>query len=536
MKRVLAGIAAVAALVLASILGLGLAARSLVSGAGKDALLHSLEQRLGAPVSVARAELDLEQLLRLRPALALKDVAIGNVAGFKARNLLHVDSVSAQFELLPLLQKNLLIHTILVDRPRVAIERNARGETNLELLLRGPRSPASSPAVSTGEPARGGELAVESLSITNAEILLPEGVRLSGLDLHLRGFSRGNPCEIDATARLIGASSKLSLQGQAGPFGAGSLPLDGKFTLTLALAEIPAAIRQRELGKLFAAPGAKARLTLAAAVKGNLYGSLAGPATLKLSEILVGKDAGHVLPLSGEAPIVFTVERPLSSPAIGIRLTNARFQYGAGEWRTTTEIRMHGAATSGKSMGSIRRVDINAMLSSLTEPNDKIHGTVEIPAYTLHFAGRNAEELRNSLRGSGKLSIGDGRIAALDLLASIQSALAALLSRAEKTDGSTRFQTLTADMEIGEGQLRLSGIDLNGPALAATGQGAIGFDQSLQFDLAARLTASPFKAAIPVQVSGAVDKPHVRPDVKKLAGGAARDTVDGIMKLFRKRR
>jgi hypothetical protein len=100
-------------------------------------------------------------------------------------------------------------------------------------------------------------------------------------------------------------------------------------------------------------------------------------------------------------------------------------------------------------------------------------------------------------------------------------------------------------LKIGQRRLDLSGVVLDSPALKLTGGGAIGFDQSLNFDLQAQVTGAPAQlvnrlarrepgeaAMVPVKVAGTVNSPQVRPDVKKMATGA----VEGLFKsLFKKK-
>jgi ATP-dependent Lhr-like helicase len=139
-------------------------------------------------------------------------------------------------------------------------------------------------------------------------------------------------------------------------------------------------------------------------------------------------------------------------------------------------------------------------------------------------------------------SVSKGRIAALDMLGSIQRALQ---QTQETAPGETPFTNLATDLNIGQKRLDLSGVLLDSPVLRLTGSGAIGFDQALNFDLQALVTGAPARlvnrltrseqtdeALVPVKVAGTVNSPQVRPDVKKLATGA----VEGLFKSLLKPR
>ncbi|MSV28396.1 MAG: AsmA family protein [Bryobacterales bacterium] len=555
MKKILTWLAVVSAILLASVAGIGLAARSLVAGAGKDSLVRALETRLGVPVTVAGAELDLEQLLRLRPAILLKGISAGNPPGFRGKHLLEAESVSVQLELLPLFRNSLLIHSIAVERPRIAIERSAAGITNLEKLLKPPAAPASGAAkTESGSVASPSHLAIEELAIREAEIELPGGMKLTGLNLRLLDFN-GDSCRIEAATRFFGGGSNLSLRGHIGPFGPASLPLEGKLLVTVVPDEIPAAVREREFGKLFAAPGAKARVSLDAEVKGDAHGTLSGPAKLTFADLLIGKDKAHVMPLSGQAPLTFSVERLTSGPSYHVRMAGAALKLGKGEWSGGLDLRVRGSATSGSSTGKIRNVEINEFLNSLTEPNDKVSGILEISPYSLQFRGGDADALRNSLNGTAKFSITQGKFAALDFSSSIQratSVASALLqpktSEAQPAAGSTAFSTVSGEMKIAAARIELDSLNLESPSLGLTGHGTIGFDHSLQFSLEARMKSDladlmsrltkredVSQTGIPVEVSGTIEVPRIRPNVAKLMPGTVKGAVDSLRKLFNRK-
>ena len=223
----------------------------------------------------------------------------------------------------------------------------------------------------------------------------------------------------------------------------------------------------------------------------------------------------------------------MSDPAFHLKIPNGQLKLGKGEWA-------HGAVTSGHSRGRISNVDINELVSSLTAAGDKVQGVLELP-YSIQFAGKNAGEMRRSLNGNGKLAITKGRIAALDLVASIQRALVTSQQETEGTKGSTPFNTLTADLTAAQSRLNLDGIVLDGPALRATGKGVIDFDQNIRFDLDARVTGGVARlfnqvarrsqqeeATVPLVVTGTVDAPRVRPSVARMATGAALGLLDSL--------
>jgi uncharacterized protein involved in outer membrane biogenesis len=539
MKRWVLRILAVFCGLLILIVAAGLAAKSLISGSAKDTLVSSLSQALNVPVSVGTAEFDLAQFLRLRPAVSLDTIAIGNPPGFRGSHLLEARRMYAQVRLLPLLKRRIEVHSIVVEQPRIMVESDAQGITNIEAFVKGMGTKSQS-AAATGDAAQSREVAVDEMRVESGVIVLGGKPLVEDLNLRVRDFAAGQSARIELAARLFGsANSMVNLDGKAGPFGSAALPLDGTLALTIAPTDVPARLRREQFGKFLGAPGAKARAALRGNVNGDLYGTVSGPAKLVLTDVMIGKDDRHVLPLAGEVPLTFSASKLMSAPSFHLKIPKARLQLGTGEWSGDAEFRLRGPLMSGSSRGSIHNVDINQLASGFTTAEGKIYGVAEIPSYSVQFSGKNADEIRNSAAGSGKLTVVKGRIAALDMLASIQRALN---QSQEKAAGETPFTSLASDLNIGQRRLDLSGVLLDSPVLRLTGRGAIGFDQSLNFDLEARVTGASARllnrlvrndqeeANVPVKVAGTVNSPQVRPDVGKLATGAAGSLFKSLFK------
>lgn len=534
--RVLAALGGVVILFAAA----GLAARSLISDSAKDVLVSSLAETLNVPVTVGAAEFDLVEFMKLQPAVSLTEITAGNPPGFQGRHLLEARRMNAQVRLLPLLKRRIEVRSIVFEQPRILVESNAQGVTNIEAFVKGigSKEPPSA-AAANGSPPR--EVAIGEMRVDGGVIVYGGKPLVEGINLRVRDFAEGQSARIELGARLFGGTdSRLRLDGRAGPFAADALPLDATLALDIAPAEIPARVRRQRFGTFFGAPGSKARAGLQGALKGDLYGTVSGPAKLMLSDVMIGRDDKHVLPLAGEVPLTFIASRLMSAPSFHLKIPKARLQLGTGEWSGEAEFRLRGTELSGSSRGSIRNVDINELAGAFTTAEGKIYGVAEIPTYSVQFSGRNADQIRDSAAGAGRLTVAKGRIAAIDMLASIQRALN---QSEEPAAGETPFTTLVSDLNIGQRRLDLSGVLLDSPALRLAGRGAIGFDQSLDFDLEARVTgatarlvnqvarrAQADEAAVPVKVTGTVNSPRVRPDVRKLATGAAESFFKSLLK------
>ncbi len=517
-------------------LAAGLALRALVAGSGKDQLAAALERAAGVKVSVGSGHFDLGQWFRLSPALSLEDVKIGNPPGFGPGSVLEARRLSAQVALIPLLRKRIQVLSIGVEGPRVTILRDARGTSNLVAFLK---------KLTAG---RGGDagpevaLAIASLSVGGGETQ-GAGLNLRDIELRVRNFQPDRSCQLELAARLFGGEhSRLGVEARLGPFGGESLPMMGTARVTLAPAEVPLEWRADRLGNLLRAPGPKARAQLEAKLQGDIYGVLEGPARLVLTDVLVGKDEKHLLPLGGEVQLTLSASNLMAAPRYEIRIPDAALQLGRGQWKGEARTEARGLVASGSSRGSLRLPEIDELVSSLTAAGGKIHGAVEIPSYSMQFAGSNADQMRDSLRASGTISVTQGRVAFLDLMASIERALEPGRQEAGES-GVTPFSTLTAAWRVQNGQLLAEDIVLQGPGLRATGHGVIGFDHSIHFELDAYLTGNVAKllnrvtlrpgreeARVPLVIRGTLEQPRVRPQIGSMAKKAAKGMLDSVLK------
>lgn len=543
MKTWLKAVLWVIAIVFVLMLGVGFVLRSFVNGAEKDRLVASVSQRIGVPVSLSTVQFDWAQWFRLRPAVSLVDVTVGNPPGFTTKNMLQASRVSAEVSLFPLFRKKLEIQSIRVDQPRIDIETDAHGSTNVEAFIKGLSANAKSSARADSSSGSAiASYAVEEFSATSGTLNYsgPENISLHNVSIDVRDFSLDGPCHLTESATLFnGKASSFKLEGQLGPFTPTSLPLDGTLSLTIAPAELPADMRRQQFGVMLSTPGSSARASITAAIKGDVYGTVGGPAKLVLTKIMIGGHQDHLLSLSGQAPANITAASFLSSPRFGLRIPNANLQLGKGQWAGSANFTMHGQAMSGGTQGSIRNIDINEFLSSFTTSSGKVYGSLAMPSSALEFAGRNSADILNSLKGSAKILVTQGRLGALDLPATLQRAFGTQ-QPTEGSKGSTQFTSLSADVNIAQAKMDLENLLLDAPGLHLTGNGVIGFDESINFSVSARLKQGGFAkvldADVPLLVTGTVDAPKVHPQIGRLVKSDVHAAVKDVLGGFSKKK
>lgn len=536
-------------------LGVGLLAKSLVSGSGLQSVLARFEDRLPVAVSVGAGDFDFAEWVRLRPAISIEDVKIANPEGFREESLFSSSNVSAQVSLLSLFGDNIEILSIRLDDPVVHLETKADGSTNVETVLAGIESGSEE---APEEPVEGESqgVAIQQFQVRNGtlhylEAGAAEGVSVGGIDLTLSDFEPDSSCKIAFAAHPFeGGKSLIEYSGNAGPFGGTALPMSGVLDVDIAPDEIPAEVRSELFGTVLGYPGESSDILFTSTMSGDLLGEFTGDGKLTLSEFWAGKDEEHRLPLTGEAPVTIRADKLAADPKIRADISQATLQLGEGQWKGSANMRFDGKQFIGGSKGSIAGVDINQLLSAFTDQEDELYGQASIPDYTIRFRGATAEEIQNSLQGGGNLQLNDGKIAILDMLQTIEQHAKKLLSgEAPPADGETAFAQLATRFEIRDQKVVLPELVLDGGnLLKISGEGGLTFDQELDFDLMTNVTgqiaqllggqkdeSGAYSAAVPVTVKGSTMAPAVRPAIGRLVTNRAKSEGKKLFNSFLKR-
>ncbi|MCP5118518.1 MAG: AsmA-like C-terminal region-containing protein, partial [bacterium] len=187
-------------------------------------------------------------------------------------------------------------------------------------------------------------------------------------------------------------------------------------SIVLAPAEMPVEIREKYFGNFFANPGDQSRLTLESAMKGDVLGAFRGDGKLAFSDLMIGRDGDHQLAFEGEAPLRVDSQRLLANPNVQLIVRDASLKLGDGQWKGKVLLGYTASRMVAGSSGSISGVRINQLLGAFTTAEDAVHGIAEIPRYNLSGSGKNAEELRNSLTGKGRIELKEGHLSLFDLV------------------------------------------------------------------------------------------------------------------------
>jgi uncharacterized protein involved in outer membrane biogenesis len=532
-------------------LATGLGIKAMLSGSRIQQLFATLNQRVPVTISAQGGTFDLQQWFLFRPVVTLDGLSIANPPGFPAQPLLTARQVGAQVALSSMLKKEFEIVRVSLTAPEVNIDSDVKGNTNLGLLLAGlAKGGGAKASDSTGD-----GVAIRSLSITSGTVHYAAqaggaALTIRDIELKLADFSADSTCRLILGATLFGGrASRLDFEGRLGPFTATSVPAQGNLSVALAPVEFPPAFRKTYFGDVLSDPGSRSKASFRTTLQGDFAGRLSGEGMLELAGFELGPTAGKRLALHGQAPLRITIREAMKSPSFELISRGASLTLGQGQWKGSVETRFDGSRIQGQSSGSIGGVRIEELLQAFTTTKNSVSGMAEIPKYNLLFAGKDANQIRDSLAGDGSIKLQQGRVAMFDLLGSVENKIKNVMGGETTASGATDFIGFDSRFQIRNGQLLLSDILLKNASSSVSGQGRVGFDHSLEFDLitgisgslATRLGGRPDASGqaqlrVPVKVRGTLEAAKVYPDVAGMAKAQAVEKGMGLLDSFLKKR
>ena len=533
-------------LYLVLMLGSGLAIRALLSTSLGDRIRESAQQSLPVNVTLSGGSLDLGQWMLFRPALALYDLRVGNPDGWGDDPMLSADRVFARAGLFDLLQGEARISAIEIDAPILHVEANESGQTNIDALLKAMEKPdAAEPAADAAEPPA--EFSIASLQITDGRVVYsspaePDFVA-AGLNVEAGNISREDAFDFSVQLGLFEEKAiEIAFDGVAGPMAPGAFPAQGTLSAEGALGRIPADFRQKMLGSFLADPGEDSAFQLQVNLEGDLFGVVSGAGSIDLQDISLGKAGDVQFPLSGQSELLLTLMKPIANPAFHLIMPEASLAFGLGNWQGGVEVQYDGTTLSGKSSGAIDGVDLNQMLSAFTDAGGVAFGDLTMPRYDIRFTGRDSEQIFNSLNGSGRIELANGRFEIFDTLQTIQGHVQKLMSGESAASGATNFVEFSSDLVVQDQRVQTNNIILRGDTLRIEGDGSFGFDQSLHLDLRSAVSGAVAQlvggrpddsgvawVVVPLRVRGSVSNPSVKPDLGRLVRDEAIRRAGGLL-------
>jgi len=238
------------------------------------------------------------------------------------------------------------------------------------------------------------------------------------------------------------------------------------------------------------------------------------------------KDGGHLILVNAEKwtltaglPLLITQASlemylkgsQLDIPKIDLGLYNGKLSGNAKlswakDWRTSGKLQVNNLSVKEPSSLISKSVNLSGSLSG---------------DGGFSSAAKDASGLQNNLNANFKFNVKDGVLHGLDLVK-----LASLITK-QSSGGETQFDELSGVLNAKGKQYVLRDIKMRSGLLAASGEVKVKPDKALDGVVEVELKKGVSLAAIPLQVSGTVDKPAVFPTKAAMAGAVAGTAILG---------
>lgn len=217
MKRILV---IFAILVIVGVLALGIFIATFDANRYRPMVVRELEKAVGRPVQLDHISLGWRGGI----ALQLDGLRIDDAAG-GTEPLIAIERVNAIARLGPLLRRDIHVTSVVLQRPRVWVARDAQGRLNVFGL-----AAAGAPAAASGQDVKVGQqpvsLNVASVRIedgtvhwTDAMSNPPMDARVTALNLAAKNIAPGRPMDVEVSGALASQAPNLRVSGRLTPPG-----------------------------------------------------------------------------------------------------------------------------------------------------------------------------------------------------------------------------------------------------------------------------------------------------------------------------
>jgi len=221
-----------------------------------------------------------------------------------------------------------------------------------------------------------------------------------------------------------------------------------------------------------------------------------------------------------------------------IRLDPLKAQLYGGQYDGDVTYDASGKVPGVRLTQQMTGVDVAQVLKA-TIKSDRLSGRANLGT-KLSGQGRTSEALIKDLGGHVDMNVADGAVEGIDLWNDINRAQAVFEKRPIPPESSarrTRFDTLKASAEIAGGVATMKDINVASQNLRVTGTGTANLvSRAIDYRILVRLLKAPpgqgedpgklALADIPVNITGTMADPKVRPDLEGIARAALQRKID----------
>ncbi len=531
---------------------------------------------------------------------------------FSAGPFASLSSLDVGVKLMPLLSGKVEVEEITLRDPVITVVKNKAGITNVSTI--GPKTPAKptapqpeSPPQQQGDPLQAlALLAVDRLSIDGGKLTYRDlstapatEYQVQNLELLLKSVHLGETPALHLSATVQPQNLPVKLDGTFGPLvqtlevkqydftlGLGKISLalkgalaDGKLDATLTAPSIKTTdlpvnlpltkpVEIKDLRVVATTPyplkqGVPA--TELADVTDLGLNVVMGNSSLNVKGTVLGGHAKVTIASpsvnTADLPVDTGLKKPVEVNNLEVnadlkgqeaRLSNLSFQLFNGPAKAQGGLSMGAVAPPFNGKITIQGLQVGPALQTVS-PDSKLSmsGTA---AADIAVAGRgfSMPDLTKALEGPGRLEVKDGKIEGVNLMGEVVALLKVAGISLDQVK-ATAFSTIETDFLIKQGIVNVQKLLMDSHDFQATGNGTVGFDQSLNLIVnmnlsqtlsqriagtspVAKLALKDGRLRLPLHITGTTQSPSYGLDLQGLTGKVqeqvqekAKEAVKGLL-------
>jgi len=442
-------------------------------------VIANIERGTGRSVEIGRLRLSVLPVIAVRA----DHIAVGNPPGFPAGHLLEIKRAEAELDVRALLDRRIVVRSVDFDDPEVNLVSTSDGHWNSEAPARPVVRPAEWTPEATAASQRIVRVRFEHGHVTVANALpsgtvQPPAFEAAEVTVELDDV---NPeaLGLNLMPASLGWRSPTSPLPRIARFRRALLQTDNRATLT-----VP--------------PGAIAAQGTFSARSAHFGGAAAA----NLQSQIELRSGGVML-------------RRFSMDLAGGQVT------GEFAWSSAAEPASYGVQTM------LANVDLARLLAGFPGASDKITGTLDGQLDLMGVNLPSADPLANK-EGQGRITVRNGTLPTLQLNRNLMELMKSVLRVRTESGDASAFQSISADLEIGDGEIHSrqitivgNGMDIDASgALALAGEGRLdyqgvskmnarrnGFEGIVAGLLGSKVSADG-RIDVPFTITGTLDRPR----------------------------
>ncbi len=503
----------IGAIVLGVLIVIGLLLPRLVNvNSFRPKLESQLTAALGRQVKVGDLSLSI-----LSGSVSANNISIADDPAFSKEPFVAAKSFHAGVELMPLIfSRTLHITGITLEEPQITLLRGAGGTWNFSTL----GGSSTTPAAPQADPAArsGGALSVDKLNIEEGRLLVgvansaKKPVVYDEVNLEVKNFSPAAQFPFTLTA-VLPRGGDLSLKGKCGPINAGNTGAT-PFEVSLTIRKLDLAAS----GFVPASTGIQGVADFDGVINSNGQQAKAS-GTLKADNWkLAAKGAPSKRPVQVKSAVDLDLKTDAGTLTQGDVTIGKAVAHLTGTYRTQGQTTTLNMKVNGSDMPVDELAAALPAVGVVLPSGSKLQGGAL--SADLAIAGPAENPII-----TGAIRLSNAKLVGLDLGSKL-SALPALSGK--QTGGKdTTIQNFSTTVRVAPESTAADAINVTIPSLGVvTGAGTVSPSGALNFDMNADLSGRQ-GGGVPFSIEGTTADPKFVPNVKAVAGKAARQAVSG---------